>query len=175
MVSGIILLFERPIRVGDTVTVDNITGRVTRIQIRATTITDWDHKELIVPNKTFITNQLVNWTLTDPVTRVIIPLGISYDADVQLAHRVISETICSAPLVLTDPEPCVFFVGFGDSSLDFSIRVCVSEFSNRLPVTDDIHARLLLALRKEGIEIPFPQRDLHVRSVSNHLSINQEQ
>ena len=171
MVSGVILLFERPIRVGDTVTVDNITGRVTRIQIRATTITDWDHKELIVPNKTFITNQLVNWTLTDPVTRVVITLGISYDADVELAYRVISETLDTVPLVLKDPEPSVFFVGFGDSSLDFSIRVYVSELINRLPVTHDIHTRLLLALRKEGIEIPFPQRDLHIRSGSDQLSI----
>lgn len=165
MVSGIIILFERPIRVGDTVTVDNITGRVARIHMRATTITDWDCKELIVPNKTFITNQLINWTLTDTVTRVVIPLGISYDADIELAHRVISETVCAVPLVLKDPEPNVFFVGFGDSSLDFSIRVYVSEFMNRFPVTHEIHVRLLQALRSEGIEIPFPQRDLHIRSV----------
>jgi len=171
MVSGIIILFERPIRVGDTVTVDNITGRVARIQMRATTITDWDHKELIVPNKTFITNQLINWTLTDPVTRVVVPLGISYDSDVELAHRIISETISSVPLVLKEPEPSVYFIGFGDSSLDFSIRVYVSEFSNRFPVTHDIHVRLLQALRKQGIEIPFPQRDLHVRSVNDIFSI----
>ncbi|MCK5355704.1 MAG: mechanosensitive ion channel, partial [Methyloprofundus sp.] len=119
MVSGIILLFERPVRVGDTVTVDNITGRVARIQMRATTITDWDRKELVVPNKTFITNQLINWTLTDPVTRIVIPLGISYDADVDLAQRIIAETLESVPLVLKDPEPNIFFIGFGDSSLDF--------------------------------------------------------
>ncbi|NOQ14296.1 MAG: mechanosensitive ion channel [Methyloprofundus sp.] len=171
MVSGIIILFERPIRVGDTVTVGNITGRVARIQMRATTITDWDHKELIVPNKSIITNQLINWTLTDPVTRIVISLGISYDADVELAHKIISETLDSTPLVLKEPEPSVFFIGFGDSSLDFSIRVYVSEFSNRFPVTHDIHVGLLQALRKQGIEIPFPQRDLHVRSVSDHYSI----
>lgn len=171
MVSGIILLFERPIRVGDTVTVNNITGRVTRIQMRATTIIDWDHKELIVPNKTFITNQLVNWTLTDPVTRIVIPLGISYDADVAHAHRVILKAICSSPLVLKEPEPSVFFLGFGDSSLDFSIRVYVNELSTRLSVTHDINARLLSALRKEGIEIPFPQRDLHVDSMQPNLSV----
>ncbi|WP_428353783.1 mechanosensitive ion channel domain-containing protein [Methyloprofundus sp.] len=164
MVSGIILLFERPIRVGDTVTVDNITGRVTRIQMRATTIMDWDQKELIVPNKSFITNQLVNWTLTDPLTRIVIPLGISYAADIALAHKVITETVCATPLVLKDPKPCVYFLGFGDSSLDFSIRVYVNELAHRMIVTHDIHMRLLEALRKHGIEIPFPQRDIHVHS-----------
>ena len=166
MVSGIILLFERPIRVGDTVTVDNITGTVMRIQMRATTIIDWDHKELIVPNKTFITNQLVNWSLTDPVTRIVIQLGISYGSDIDLAYRTISETVCTTPLVLKEPKPSIYFIGFGDSSLDFSIRVFVSELSSRLPVTHDIHMRLLAALREQGIEIPFPQRDLHVHPLN---------
>ncbi|NOQ63042.1 MAG: mechanosensitive ion channel [Methyloprofundus sp.] len=163
MVSGIILLFERPIRVGDTVTVDNVTGRVTQIDMRATTIIDWDYKELIVPNKSFITNQLINWTLTDSVTRVVIPLGISYDADVARAHKVITETVNSLALVLKEPEANIYFLGFGDSSLDFSIRVYVSKFEHRLAVTHEIHSRLLEALRAAEIEIPFPQRDLHLR------------
>lgn len=175
MVSGIILLFERPIRVGDTVTVDNITGRVTRIQMRATTLLDWDKKELIVPNKTFITNQLINWSLTSPMTRLVIPLGISYDADVKLAHKVIKEAVISSPLILTTPEPTVIFTGFGDSSLDFSIRVYVSELDNRLPAKHDLHMRLLSALREAGIEIPFPQRDLHIRSVDEgELNLTQK-
>ena len=164
MVSGIILLFERPIRVGDTVTVENISGKVTRIQMRATTITDWNQKELIVPNKSFITNQLVNWTLTDQVTRVVIPIGISYDADVEAAQKIIAETAFSSPLVLKVPEPSVLFLEFGESSLNFSIRVYVSELGHRLLVTNDIHLRLVVALRKAGIEIPYPQRDLHLRS-----------
>ncbi|RLA24266.1 MAG: mechanosensitive ion channel protein MscS [Gammaproteobacteria bacterium] len=172
MVSGIIILFERPIRVGDTVTVDNITGRVTRIQMRATTIMDWDQKELIVPNKTFITNQLVNWTLTDPVTRLVIPIGISYGSDIDLAYRTISETVCTTPLVLKEPKPSIYFIGFGDSSLDFTIRVYVNELANRLPVTHDLHVRLTEALRKEGIEIPFPQRDVNVRSGFAEFSDN---
>ncbi|MEO1882332.1 MAG: mechanosensitive ion channel domain-containing protein [Methyloprofundus sp.] len=164
MVSGIILLFERPIRVGDTVTVDNITGTVTRIQMRATTIIDWDHKELIVPNKTFITSQLVNWTLTDPMTRIVVPLGISYGSDIDLAFRTIKEAVCTTPLVLKDPEPSIYFIGFGDSSLDFTIRIYVQELSHRMQVIHDIHIRLIEALRKADIEIPFPQRDLHIRS-----------
>ncbi|MBL6986477.1 MAG: mechanosensitive ion channel [Methylobacter sp.] len=165
MVSGIILLFERPIRVGDTVTIGDVSGKVSRIQMRATTLIDWDQKELIVPNKTFITSQLVNWTLSDATTRLVIPIGIAYGSDVELAHKVMINTIKAMPLVLTEPEPSVLFIGFGDSSLDFSIRIFVSELSNRLPATHDLHIRLDKALREHNIEIPFPQRDIHIRSV----------
>lgn len=162
MISGIILLFERPIRVGDTVSVGDITGKVNRIKMRATQIVDWDQKEVIVPNKTFITDRLVNWTLTDPTTRIVIPLGIAYKSDVELALKVIEDTVKNTPLVLEEPEPCIYFIGFGDSSLDFSIRVYVRELNNRLPLTNDLHIRLFKALQENNIEIPFPQRDLHI-------------
>ena len=165
MVSGIILLFERPIRVGDTVTIGSVTGKVSRIQMRATTLVDMDQKDLIVPNKTFITSQLINWTLSDAITRVVIPVGIAYGSDVELAHKVMIDTVSASPLVLSEPEPSVVLVGFGDSSLNFSIRVFVSELSNRLPVTHDLHIQLEKALREHNIEIPFPQRDVHLRSV----------
>lgn len=165
MVSGIILLFERPIRVGDTVTIGSVTGKVSRIQMRATTLVDMDQKDLIVPNKTFITSQLINWTLSDAITRVVIPVGIAYGSDVELAHKVMLDTVRSTPMVLADPEPCVLLVGFGDSALNFSIRIFVSELSNRLPVAHDLHIRLEKALREHSIEIPFPQQDIHVRSV----------
>jgi len=164
MVSGIILLFERPIRVGDTVTIGDVSGKVSRIHMRATTLIDWDQKELIVPNKTFITSQLVNWTLSDAVTRVVIPVGIAYGSDIELAHKVIDETVRSTPLVLADPAPSVLMLGFGASSLDFSIRIFVSELSNRLPVTHDLHIRLEKALRAHKIVIPFPQRDIHLKT-----------
>ncbi len=164
MVSGIILLFERPIRVGDTVTIGDVSGKVSRIHMRATTLIDWDQKELIVPNKTFITSQLVNWTLSDAVTRVVIPVGIAYGSDLELAHKVMEETVRSTPLVLTEPAPSVLMVGFGDSSLNFSIRIFVSELSNRLPVAHDLHIRLEKALRAHKIVIPFPQRDIHVKT-----------
>jgi potassium efflux system protein len=164
MVSGIILLFERPIRVGDTVTIGDVSGKVSRIHMRATTLIDWDQKELIVPNKTFITSQLVNWTLSDAVTRVVIPVGIAYGSDLELAHKVMEETVRSTPLVLAEPAPSVLMVGFGDSSLNFSIRIFVSELSNRLPVAHDLHIRLEKALRAHKIEIPFPQRDIHVKT-----------
>lgn len=169
LVSGIILLFERPIRVGDTVTIGDITGKVSRIQMRATTIMDWDQKELIVPNKTFITSQLVNWTLSDAITRVVIPVSIAYGSDIELAHQVMLDTVQTTPLVLTEPEPCVLFVGFGDSALSFSVRVYVSELSHRLQVAHDLHVRLLQALRTHHIEIPFPQRDVHIRSATHAI------
>jgi len=165
LVSGVILLFERPIRVGDLVTVDGNDGKVMRIQMRATTIVDWDKKEVIVPNKTFITNKLVNWSLTETITRVVIPIGVAYGTDVEVAHQLILDTVRSAPLVLEDPEPSVFFVEFGDSSLNFTARAFVGELGHRMPATHDIHMRILAAFRKEGIEIPFPQRDVYVRQV----------
>ncbi len=170
MVSGIIILFERPIRIGDAVTIGDISGKVSRIQMRATTVIDWDQKELIVPNKTFITEQMINWTLTDPTTRLVIPIGIAYGSDIELAHKVMLETVRSTPLVLQDPEPSVLMLGFGDSSLDFSIRVYVSELAHRLPVTHDIHFRIDHAFREHNIEIPFPQRDIHVRSIVERTS-----
>ncbi|MDP1557920.1 MAG: mechanosensitive ion channel [Nitrosomonas sp.] len=164
MVSGIILLFERPIRVGDTITVGDIHGKVSRIQIRATTIVDWDQKELIVPNKTFITDKLINWTLTDTVTRVVIPVGVAYDSDEELALNLLKQITEETPLVLKDPKPSVFFIGFGESSLDFSLRVFVRDMEDRLIVTDAIHRRIRRVFKEHHIEIPFPQRDLHIRS-----------
>jgi len=174
MVSGIILLFERPIRVGDTVTIGTVTGKVSRIQMRATTLIDMDHKDLIVPNKTFITSQLINWTLSDPITRVVIPVGIAYGSDIELAHKVMIDTVRSTPLVLAEPEPSVLLVGFGESSLNFSIRVYVSELSNRMPAANDLLIRLEKALREHNIGIPFPEeRDIHVLSVSpGHDKVN---
>jgi potassium efflux system protein len=163
-VSGLIILFERPVRVGDTVTVGQLSGTVSKVRIRATTITDWDRKEIVVPNKAFITEQVVNWTLADPITRVVVEVGISYASDVERAHKVMQETLNSLPLVLDDPEPKVYFLGFGDSSLNFRLHAFSQQLSDRLPLMHAIHEAILKALRENNIEIPFPQRDLHIRS-----------
>jgi potassium efflux system protein len=171
-VSGLVILFERPVRVGDTVTVGQLTGSVSRVRIRATTITDWDRKEIIVPNKSFITEQVINWTLSDPITRVVVPVGISYGSDVQLAHSVMEKTLQELPLVLDDPEPSVYFMGFGDSSLNFNLYVYSRQLADRLPLMHAVHEAILRALRDNGIEIPFPQRDLHVRSVAEGAQFN---
>ncbi len=170
LISGIMILFERPIRIGDTVTVGDISGTVSRIRIRATTITDWDNKELVVPNKTFIIDPLINWTLSDPITRLVIKVGIAYGSDTKKAHQIMVDVITAHSDVLKEPNPTVFFVGFGDSSLDFEIRVFVRERLLRMPLTHDLHMALEAALRKADIEIPFPQRDLHLRSVDPAIS-----
>lgn len=169
--SGILILFERPIRIGDTVTIGDISGTVSRIRIRATTITDWDNKELVVPNKNFITDPLVNWTLTDPVTRVVIKVGVAYGSDTEKAHKVMMEVVKSHSDVLVEPRPTVFFTGFGDSSLNFDIRVFVSDHLKRMPLIHDLHMALNKALAAAGIEIPFPQRDLHLRSVDPKINL----
>ncbi len=163
-ISGLIILFERPIRIGDTITIGNVSGTVSRIRIRATTVTDWDNKELIVPNKSFVTDSLINWTLSEDTTRIKIPVGIAYGSDTELAHGIMMDVVRAHPEVLDDPPPSAFFVAFGESSLDFEIRVFVKERIRRMPLAHDLHMALDKELRKAGIEIPFPQRDLHVRS-----------
>ncbi|NKC15925.1 MAG: mechanosensitive ion channel [Gammaproteobacteria bacterium] len=163
-VSGLIILFERPIRIGDTVTVGNLSGTVTRIRIRATTLTDWDNKEIIVPNKTFITERLINWTLTDAVTRVVIHVGIAYGSDTVKAHTLMLQAATDHPAVLSEPEPQVFFVGLGDSSLNFEVRLYVRTLAERLSTTHEYLMAIERTLSENGIDIPFPQRELHIRS-----------
>ncbi|MBS3963972.1 MAG: mechanosensitive ion channel [Methylomonas sp.] len=169
MVSGIILLFERPIRVGDTVTIGDVTGRVSRIQMRATHIVDWDSKELIVPNKQFITDRLVNWTLTDTITRLTLPVGVAYGSNPEQVERVLKDVVRSCDKVLTDPEPVVHFVSLGESSLDFTVYVYVRELGDRLPTTTELYKRICEGLKREGIEIPYPQRDVHIRSIADGI------
>ncbi len=169
-VSGLIILFERPIRVGDTVTVGDVTGTVQRIRIRATTIVDWDRKELIVPNKTFVTDRLINWTLSDPITRIVVPVGIAYGSDTELARQTMMKVAKAQPDVLADPPPAVLFLGFGDSALNFEVRVFVSGLGHLLPTRSALHFALDQALREVEVEIAFPQRDLHLRSVDPALT-----
>jgi len=173
-VSGLIILFERPMRVGDTVTVGDITGTVTRIRIRATTITDWDRKELVVPNKEFITGRLVNWTLSDRILRVVIPVGIAYGSDTDLAVRLMLKAARENAMVLDDPPPSVIFKEFGDSSLNFDVRAFVPSIESFLPVKHELHMAIDRAFREAGVEISFPQRDIHIRSISQALPIVDE-
>jgi potassium efflux system protein len=164
-VCGLIILFERPIRVGDVVTIGDQTGRVTRIQIRATTVTDWDRRELIVPNKEFITGQLINWSLSDPITRVVVPVGVAYGSDTKMAEDLLLKTARENSMVLSQPEPSALFLGFGDNSLNFELRVFVRGMDNRLPVTHQLHLAIDREFRKAGINIAFPQRDIHLDAV----------
>ena len=166
-VSGLIILFERPLRIGDTVTIGNVSGTVSRIQIRATTITDFDRKEMIVPNKAFITGQLTNWSLTDTVTRVTIKLGVAYGADLEATRRLLLRIAADNPRVLRDPEPLVFFLNFGASTLDHELRVHVRELADRNAAIDEINREIDRRFREQGIEIAFNQMDVHIRSIAD--------
>ena len=164
-VSGMIILFERPIRVGDTVTVGDISGTVTRIRIRATWITGFDRKELIVPNKEFVTNKLVNWSLSDAILRVDVPVGVAYGSDTEKVMEVLHRVAEENEHVLKDPRSQVLFLGFGDSALLFELRVFSPDVERRLLIKHQLHLAVDEGFRAAGIEIAFPQRDLHLRSV----------
>ncbi|MCR9246143.1 MAG: mechanosensitive ion channel [bacterium] len=164
-VSGFIILFERPVRIGDLVTVGDTDGFVTQIKMRATTIVDFDRREMIVPNKEFVTSRLVNWTLTDPITRVILPVGVAYGSDTELARRLLLEAAVANDLVLEDPKPKAIFRGFGDSSLDLELRVFIASRDMWPQLVNSLNTAIDDAFRKHEIEIPFPQRDVHVRTM----------
>ena len=163
-VSGLIILFERPIRVGDTVTVGNISGVVSRIRIRATWITGFDRKELVVPNKEFVTTQLVNWSLSDAASRLDIKVGVAYGSDTERTLALLRSVAEANPQVLRDPPPSVFFLAFGESTLDFELRVFSPSVEQRLPIVHALHMEIDKAFREAKIEIAFPQRDLHIRT-----------
>ncbi len=162
-VSGLIVLTERPIRIGDVVTVGSISGTVARIHARATVVVDFDSKEVIIPNKAFITEQVVNWTLSNQTTRLLLKIGVAYGSDIGLVQRLILEAVQGNHEVLPEPPPSVFFVTFGDSSLDFEIRAFVASFDKRLRVQHEINLAIARVLGENGIDIPYPQRDLHIR------------
>ena len=164
-VSGLIILFERPVRIGDVVTIGELSGTVSRIQIRATTITDFDRKEIIVPNKTFVTGQLLNWSLSDTVTRVTVKVGVAYGSDLELTRTLLRQIADDNARVLKDPEPLVLFLSFGASTLDHELRIHVRELGDRNLATDEINRRIDLLFKEHGIEIAFNQIDVHVRSI----------
>jgi potassium efflux system protein len=165
-VSGLIILFERPIRVGDFVTIGNLSGTVSNIKIRATTIVDFDNREVLMPNKSIITENVTNWTLNDPVTRIVINIGVAYGSDIKMVRDLLMDVVQQQKDVLELPKPQVFFLEHGDSSLNFEVRAFVSRPENRLPLTHEINVAINQTLAENDISIPFPQRDLHIVSGS---------
>lgn len=161
-ISGLIILFERPIRVGDIVTVGDTTGAVTRIRIRATTITNWDKQELLVPNKDFITSQLLNWTLSNQLNRIVIVVGVAYGSKVKKAMALIAEAAQENENILEDPAPMVTFEGFDDSSLRLLLRCYLDSMDVRLSTTSALHAAINQKFEDHDIVIAFPQRDVHL-------------
>ncbi|MEZ5501459.1 MAG: mechanosensitive ion channel [Halioglobus sp.] len=165
-ISGLIILFEQPIRLGDVVTVGDVSGTVTRIQMRATTIRDFDRRELLVPNKEFITSQLLNWSLSDPVTRRMIQVGVAYGTDMDEAIAIVRDVARKHPLVMADPECLVTFEEFGDNSLLISLRYFIESLDQRLKVDSELRLAINRRFNEAGIVVAFPQRDIHIDTAS---------
>ena len=163
-ICGLILLFERPIRIGDIVTVGDTDGVVTKIQIRSTTIRGWDQKELLVPNKEFITGRLLNWTLTDPITRIVIPVGIAYGSDVARAIRLIEQVAKEHERVLKEPAFIVTFDSFDDNALEIVLRCFIGSMDYWRLTTSELHLAINQKFEEAGIVIAFPQRDVHLNT-----------
>ncbi len=168
-ICGLILLFERPVKVGDMVVVDNESGRVKEIGLRSTIIETFDRSELIVPNSHFITRNVTNWTLTSPMARLKIPIGVAYNSDVDLVLQLLRESALANPRIVGDPPPLPLFVRFGDNALEFELQVWVSDVKEMLLARSEIGQEIDRRFRKAGISIPFPQRDVHLRSMDKEV------
>ena len=164
-VSGLILQFERPIHVDDILEVDTYTGKVTRIGIRSSTIQTFQGAEVIIPNANLISGKVINWTLSESQRRRELPVGVAYGSDPNLVLKILRLAASKHELVLSMPEPIAYFKGFGDSSLNFELHFWVMQENNGLLITSEVALNAMQALTSAGIEIPFPQRDLNVRSV----------
>jgi small-conductance mechanosensitive channel len=163
-VSGLILLTERPIADGDIIEVNSIRGTVEKIGLRSTLLRTFNNTQVTVPNSELISNQVDNWTLADGIVRIRFTVGVAYGSDIRLVETLLTETLTTHPDVLAKPNPKVFFIEFGDSSLNFLIFAWVDTPSKRLTTLSDLHFAIDEAFRNHDVEIPFPQRDLHVRS-----------
>ncbi|ALZ83447.1 potassium transporter KefA [Pseudomonas oryzihabitans] len=164
-ISGLIILFERPVRVGDLITIGNVTGTVNKIRIRATHITDADRKSVVVPNKTFVTSQLINWTLTDTVTRIVLTFGVNRGSDLAEAQRLIMQAVKENPRVLHDPEPSLYVTQYGASTLDHELRIYVRELGDRSAATDELIRRVDQLLREAGINLlSTPQMEITLKN-----------
>ena len=150
-VSGLIILFERPFRVGDMITIGEVEGTVTRIRTRATTLLDGDNREVVVPNKMFITSRFVNWTLSDTVTRVVFKLGLAQDAEPEQVRELLLQVAREEPLVLDTPAPACWFVQISPGTYDFELRVHVAELAHRNRVRHELNRRISAAMKERDL------------------------
>jgi small-conductance mechanosensitive channel len=163
-VSGLILLFERPIKIGDRVTVGEIEGDITAINMRSTTIRSLNNITIIVPNSEFVSSQVVNWSHGDPKIRLDVEVGVSYNSDLDTVIRSLEEVAQESPQVLKDPKPEVIFSNFGDSAWNMQLRIWLEQPYEYYRIRSKINCAIVRKFRDNGVEIPFPQRDLHIRS-----------
>ncbi len=163
-ISGLILLFERPISVGDRVVVGDTEGDVEEIRIRATVIKTTKNVSIIVPNSEFVSANVINWTHSDSKIRLDVNIGVSYDSDLDLVLRALEEVAEESPDVLNSPKPEALLLEFGDSSWDMQLRIWIENAKDHWQTRSNINCAIVRKFRKHNIEIPFPQQDLHVRS-----------
>ncbi len=164
-ISGLIILFERPIKVGDRVEVGDVNGDIVKISARATTVVTNDNISIIVPNSEFISNRVINWSHNDSKVRFKIPVGVSYNEDPQKIRKILIEVASKHPGVLANPKPNVWFNNYGDSSLDFNLLVWTTKFIHRPGAfKSELYFDIFEKFKEHNVEIPFPQRDLHIRS-----------
>ncbi|HDT2999934.1 TPA: mechanosensitive channel MscK [Proteus mirabilis] len=163
-VSGLIILFERPVRIGDTVTIGSYSGTVSRIRIRATTVTDFDRKEVIIPNKAFVTERLINWTLSDTVTRIIIQVGVAYGSDLDKVKTILMKAAKDNPKVMTEPEPVVLFTEFGASTLNHELRFYVRTLGDRNIAIDEVNRAIDRLCNENDINIAFNQLEVYLHN-----------
>lgn len=170
-VSGLIILFERPVRIGDVITIDNFNGIVSQIRIRSTTLLDFDRKEIIVPNKTFVTERIVNWALSSSIIRVKVYIGVAYGSDIDLVKKLLLEIADECPYALKDPKPYVYFLHFGASTLDHELRIYVNDVRYRNKSIDFINHRINTVFAEHNIEIAFNQLDVFIKNTQNNDEI----
>jgi small-conductance mechanosensitive channel len=168
--SGLILLFERPIKVGDTIELGTDMGEVKHLGLRSTIIKTFDNAEIVVPNSDLITAQVTNWTLAERRARVKLPVGVAYGSDIPTVLEILLRVAGEHPMILTTPPPRALFLAFGASSLDFELRVWIADFNNRRQVQSELNQEINSEFADAGIEIPFPQADLHIRTVDEEAA-----
>ena len=168
--SGLILLFERPVKVGDTIEVENQLGEVKHLGLRSTIIKTFDNAEIVIPNSYLIANQVTNWTLAERRARIKIPVGVAYGTDIATVLNILVTIAREHPMVMTTPAPKALFLSFGASSLDFELRVWIGDFSDRRTVQSELNQAINSEFDDAGIEIPFPQSDLHLRSIDEEVA-----
>ncbi|MCX5904063.1 MAG: mechanosensitive ion channel [Proteobacteria bacterium] len=161
-VSGLILLFERPVHVGDTIEIGELQGEVRRIGIRASTVRTWQGADIIVPNAQFITEKVTNWTLSDQLRRIDLPVGVNYGAAPQKVIALLEEVARANSRVLRDPPPRGLFMGYGDSSINFELRAWTDQYNNWQIIRSELAMAVYDAVYAAGMTFPFPQRDVRL-------------